>query len=34
MGPINPFALEEFEALQQRNVFIEEQLEDVKNSRR
>ena len=34
MGPINPLALEEFEALQQRNVFIEEQLEDVKNSRR
>ncbi|NBR92666.1 MAG: hypothetical protein EBT46_04130 [Actinobacteria bacterium] len=34
MGPINPLALEEFEALQQRNSFLEEQLEDVKNSRR
>ncbi len=34
MGPINPLALEEFEALQQRNTFLEEQLEDVKNSRR
>ena len=34
MGPINPLALEEFEALSQRNTFLEEQLEDVKNSRR
>lgn len=34
MGPINPLALEEFEALQQRNTFLDEQLEDVKNSRR
>ena len=34
MGPINPLALEEFEALLQRNTFLEEQLEDVKNSRR
>jgi chromosome segregation protein len=34
MGPINPLALEEFESLQQRNTFLEEQLEDVKNSRR
>ena len=34
MGPINPLALEEFEALSQRNTFLEEQLEDVKTSRR
>jgi chromosome segregation protein len=34
MGPINPLALQEFEALQQRSTFLEEQLEDVKNSRR
>ena len=34
MGPINPLALEEFETLSQRNTFLEEQLEDVKNSRR
>jgi chromosome segregation protein len=34
MGPINPLALEEFESLQQRNTFLETQLEDVKNSRR
>ncbi|MEK7410070.1 MAG: AAA family ATPase, partial [Actinomycetota bacterium] len=34
MGPINPLALEEFEELQTRHTFLEEQLEDVKNSRR
>ena len=34
MGPINPLALQEFESLQQRSTFLEEQLEDVKNSRR
>ena len=34
MGPINPLALEEFTELQLRNTFLEEQLEDVKNSRR
>ena len=34
MGPINPLALEEFEALQERNKFLEDQLEDVKSSRR
>ena len=34
MGPINPLALEEFTELQIRNTFLEEQLEDVKNSRR
>ena len=34
MGPINPLALEEFEALQERNSFLEGQLEDVRSSRR
>ena len=34
MGPINPLALEEFEALQERHEFLEQQLEDVKESRR
>ena len=34
MGPINPLALEEFEALQERHQFLQEQLEDVKSSRR
>ncbi|HVM51894.1 MAG TPA: chromosome segregation protein SMC [Acidimicrobiales bacterium] len=34
MGPINPLALEEFTALQERNQFLESQLEDVKTSRR
>ena len=34
IGPINPLALEEFTALQERNLLIEAQLEDVKNSRR
>jgi chromosome segregation protein len=34
MGPINPLALEEFEALQERNTFLEGQLEDVRSSRR
>ncbi|MEK7292186.1 MAG: AAA family ATPase, partial [Actinomycetota bacterium] len=34
MGPINPLALEEFDELQTRHTFLEEQLEDVKNSRR
>ncbi len=34
MGPINPLALEEFQALQERNEFLETQLEDVKSSRR
>ena len=34
MGPINPLALEEFTELQLRNTFLEEQLDDVKNSRR
>jgi chromosome segregation protein len=34
LGPINPLALEEFNALQERHGFIEAQLEDVKASRR
>ena len=34
MGPINPLALEEFQALQERHEFIENQLEDVRTSRR
>jgi chromosome segregation protein len=34
MGPINPLALNEFDDLQTRHTFLEEQLEDVKNSRR
>ena len=34
MGPINPLALEEFDALQERHDFLSQQLEDVKNSRR
>jgi chromosome segregation protein len=34
MGPINPLALEEFDALQERHTFLQEQLDDVKSSRR
>ncbi len=34
MGPINPLALEEFTELQTRHKFLEEQLEDVRNTRR
>ncbi len=34
MGPVNPLALEEFEALHSRYEFLIEQLEDVKESRR
>ena len=34
LGPINPLALEEFEALQERNTFLEAQLEDVRAGRR
>jgi chromosome segregation protein len=34
MGPINPLALEEFNELQERHQFLEEQLEDVRNTRR
>lgn len=34
MGPINPLALEEFNALQERSTFLGNQLEDVKSGRR
>ncbi|MFM8857915.1 MAG: chromosome segregation protein SMC, partial [Actinomycetota bacterium] len=34
LGPINPLALEEFNALQERHKFLEEQLEDVRSTRR
>ena len=34
MGPINPLALEEFNALQERHTFLEAQLEDVRATRR
>ncbi len=34
MGPINPLALEEFEALQERHEFLQSQLDDVKSTRR
>jgi chromosome segregation protein len=34
MGPVNPLALEEFTALNDRHLFLEAQLEDVKTSRR
>ncbi len=34
LGPINPLALEEFNELQIRHTFLEEQLEDVRSTRR
>ena len=34
MGPINPLALEEFEALKERHEFLDGQLDDVKTTRR
>ncbi|WP_334144002.1 chromosome segregation protein SMC [Rhabdothermincola sp.] len=34
MGPINPLALQEYEALQERHQFLQDQLDDVKESRR
>jgi chromosome segregation protein len=34
MGPINPLALEEYDALQERHQFLQDQLEDVKAGRR
>ena len=34
MGPINPLALEEFEALKERHEFLAAQLDDVKTTRR
>jgi chromosome segregation protein len=34
MGPINPLAVQEFDELQERHDFLQQQLEDVKSSRR
>ncbi|HTN80160.1 MAG TPA: chromosome segregation protein SMC [Acidimicrobiales bacterium] len=34
MGPINPLALQEFEALEERHRFLESQLDDVRSTRR
>ncbi len=34
MGPINPLALQEYEALTERHQFLQDQLDDVKRSRR
>ncbi|HUP74562.1 MAG TPA: chromosome segregation protein SMC [Acidimicrobiales bacterium] len=34
MGPINPLALQEFQALQERHDFLEAQLEDIRSTRR
>ncbi len=34
MGPINPLALDEFEALSERHEFLREQLDDVRSTRR
>jgi len=34
MGPINPLALQEYEALKERHDFVAEQLEDVRTGRR
>jgi chromosome segregation protein len=34
LGPINPLALEEYTELQERHRFLEEQLEDVRTTRR
>ena len=34
MGPINPLALQEYEALKERHEFLEAQLDDVKTTRR
>ncbi|MDQ4132317.1 MAG: AAA family ATPase, partial [Actinomycetota bacterium] len=34
LGPVNPLALEELTALEERHAFVEEQLDDVKKTRR
>ena len=34
MGPINPLALSEYESLLERHEFLEQQLDDVRNTRR
>ena len=32
MGPINPLALDEYTALEERHQFLQEQLDDVKST--
>jgi chromosome segregation protein len=34
LGPVNPLALEEYQALEERHAFLEAQIDDVKASRR
>lgn len=34
MGPINPLALEEFDALEERRSFLQEQLDDIRSTRK
>ncbi len=34
LGPINPLALEEYDALQERHEFLQQQLDDVKGTRK
>ena len=34
MGPVNPLALTEYEALLERHEFLQQQLDDVRNTRR
>src|SRR5262249_11788038 len=34
MGPVNPLALSEYEALLERHEFLQQQLDDVRNTRR
>ena len=34
MGPVNPLALEEFQALQERHTFLQGQLDDIRSTRR
>ena len=34
MGPINPLALQEYEALQERHEFLQGQVDDIRSSRR
>ncbi|MDG1876439.1 MAG: chromosome segregation protein SMC [Acidimicrobiales bacterium] len=34
MGPVNPLALEEYQALQERHTFLQGQLDDIRSTRR
>ena len=34
MGPVNPLALEEYQALQERHSFLQGQLDDIRSTRR